>query len=823
MADENLNPIARKLRLQSLALWCAQFWTAIQRPLLVLIATLIAIWSGLFAILPQSFALLILALTACLFIISLAALMKLVVPSRYVAARVLEQNNALGHRAASSLDDVKLPESGSDELWQAHVESKRAQVNRLSIAAPRSNWRGFDPRALRLPFVMAALTAFLLGSGALQPNILSAFNFSNPIAIKTALLDAWVKPPAYTGRPPLLLTSPAMQERLKASPDLSIPENSILSLRLQSATKPRFMARSPSSPDQEVKLADLKIEEKDGVFTVEAKLDRPATLKVFDSDQVLAEWHVIPITDQPPKIEIVDELKGDDFGKLSVKWHASDDYGVKSVTAAITLADEQDKGTGFEAAGVFLYQPPEFKVPMAKPNAKDDTETSTADLASHPWAGLWAEISLTATDAAGHKTTSAPKRIRLPQRDFIMPLARAFSEQRKRFILSPDDAPDASTMIGAMLLYPFELRGRFGLQANLAGLNARLASASHSEDVVSVVTDFWPLIVAVDDGNLGDAKTRLKQLADQLRQALREGAPKEHIDELMKKLGEAMNKLAEQMQKDGEQRQADGAKPTPGQSVTPEQLQNMLDQIGKLNEQGNKDQAEQMLSQLDQMLQNLRPGQGQSAQGGKPSEGPMDGLSGLLGKQQKLMDETQRLGQDGKGDNPGQNGKEGQGNSGGDLGNKQKSLRDQLGKLGQGLGPDEGSDKFGEAGKNMGDAEDALRHGNKDEALRQQNKAMRNMLQGMGKLAEKLGKDGSGKPPGNNQQGNGQNGSNSDPLGRPQGPRRPNLGENQNIVPSDIARKRAREILEELRGRANEQGLDGETKGYINGLLKGLE
>ena len=117
----------------------------------------------------------------------------------------------------------------------------------------------------------------------------------------------------------------------------------------------------------------------------------------------------------------------------------------------------------------------------------------------------------------------------------------------------------------------------------------------------------------------------------------------------------------------------------------------------------------------------------------------------------------------------------------------------------------------------MGDAEDALRQGNKDEALRQQNKAMRNMIQGMGKLAEQMGKDGGDK------QGNGQgNSRNQDPLGR-QTNRNHDVGPNRNIVPSEIARKRAREILEELRARANEQGLDSETKGYLNGLLKGLE
>jgi hypothetical protein len=34
--------------------------------------------------------------------------------------------------------------------------------------------------------------------------------------------------------------------------------------------------------------------------------------------------------------------------------------------------------------------------------------------------------------------------------------------------------------------------------------------------------------------------------------------------------------------------------------------------------------------------------------------------------------------------------------------------------------------------------------------------------------------------------------------------------------------RRAREILEELRGRANAEGLDENTKAYIDRLLKGL-
>ena len=48
-------------------------------------------------------------------------------------------------------------------------------------------------------------------------------------------MDAWLKPPAYTGKPPMLLTSPAMAERLKTEPEITVPDKSVLSLRITGA------------------------------------------------------------------------------------------------------------------------------------------------------------------------------------------------------------------------------------------------------------------------------------------------------------------------------------------------------------------------------------------------------------------------------------------------------------------------------------------------------------------------------------------------------------------------------------------------------------
>jgi Domain of unknown function (DUF4175) len=132
------------------------------------------------------------------------------------------------------------------------------------------------------------------------------------------------------------------------------------------------------------------------------------------------------------------------------------------------------------------------------------------------------------------------------------------------------------------------------------------------------------------------------------------------------------------------------------------------------------------------------------------------------------------------------------------------------------MGSGDGGDSLGEAGKNMDGAEQSLRGEQKNEALRQQNQALRKMMEGMGKLAEQMKKDGQGNMGANGERGNGQD----DPLGRPRATHDPSVGPNKNLVPSELAMKRAREILEELRARANEEGLDEESRTYIDKLLK---
>ena len=810
--SEKLPPhLKRSVTLQRLSLRSEALWHALQGPLLVVIAALALLWSGLTGYLPRPAPAILLGVLVLAFLFSLRGLFRLRALPDHEVLRKLDAVNALRNREASSLDDELVPESeGADEIWQEHLRRKLAALTRLRVAPPSSTWRSFDPLALRLPVLMAALAAFLLGTGSLVSNLQNAAVIAAPVPPKPVVLDAWLKPPAYTGKPPLLLSSPAMVEKLKADNDLTVPEGSVLNLRVTGASKPDVAFFSPGETETPVKLDNAKLEKNDGALTGDVTLARPVTVRISDGSSELATYHISTITDEAPKIEILEDPKAAERGKLEVKWHASDDYGLKSVTAEIGLADEQADGvTGFDNNGVFLYDPPDFKLTLKKPNAKDDTETPAADLTSHPWAGLYAEITLTATDGAGHQTTTEPKRFKLPERDFIKPLAKALVEQRKRIVLDPQAAPDASTMINTMLLYPVDIASNSGLIINLAAVNNRLANAGATDDVVEVVKDMWPLILAVENGQLDDARAELKALAEELKQALRDGSSQEKIDELTRRMREAMNRLLDKLQKEGQSRAAQGLKPQgqQGPSVSQDQLQQMLNQMNKLNKDGDKNAAQDMLSQLDQLLQNLQPGEGKSADNGQNGQrDDMNALSQMMRQQRKLMDQTQRMG-----------GGEGKDQGGGDdLADKQKELHDQLGKLGQGMTGDEGSDKLGEAGKNMEGAEQSLRDGDKQGALQQQNQALRNMLQGMGKLAQQMDKNGQGNL---GQQGNRGDGT-EDPLGRPRSTTNPGVGPDRNLVPSELAMRRAREILEELRSRANEEGLDEDTKAYIDRLLK---
>jgi hypothetical protein len=236
---------------------------------------------------------------------------------------------------------------------------------------------------------------------------------------------------------------------------------------------------------------------------------------------------------------------------------------------------------------------------------------------------------------------------------------------------------------------------------------------------------------------------------------------------------------------------------------------------------GDREAAQQMLSQLRDLLDRLQSGrmadQGQSQRLGKM----MDEFGDIIGKQQGLLDDT--FGQQGKQD--GQRGqKDGQGKDGGGqgdqpgsgLGDRQRELRERLGRLQRGMGElgMQAPGQLGSAQDSMDRAERALRNGDLKGAADHESRALEQLRQGARELAQQMLRQLPSRYGLNDNRGE------LDPMGRP--PQRtdgPDPGTGVR-VPDEIDIQRAREILEELRRRLGEATRPPIELEYLERLLK---
>ena len=346
----------------------------------------------------------------------------------------------------------------------------------------------------------------------------------------------------------------------------------------------------------------------------------------------------------------------------------------------------------------------------------------------------------------------------------------------------------------------------------------RLDAAEKADDVAAVRDEIaealWQAAVQIEDGDLGNAAERLARAKERLQEALRSDATDEEIARLMDELRQATRDYMEQMAREaienGEMQQAEIP---PGQMMTQDQIQELMDRIQELSEQGRRAEAEALLEMLQQMLENMQMMMGQSGQQGEGQGGQgqqsMQGLADALREQQGLADEAFRqLQEEFRRGRQGQPGQGGEGGEPGDdapgdpqsLAERQEALRQLMEELQQGLPGAAGEaarEALRDAERNMGEARDGLEEGDTNDALDRQADAIDNLREGMREMGEDLRRA--------EAQGGGQQGqvdgettaeTGRDPLGRPIGSRG-SVGTNESLVPDADSAGRARALLDE--------------------------
>ena len=813
-------------------------------PALAALATVVGLflavsWLGVWLLLPPLARAFGVAAFAAMLVAALIPLLRLRMPGVREGLRRLDRESGLRHRPATAVADalaVTPQDPYSLALWNAHLERAQQAVRAFKAALPSPRIARRDPYAVRGLVLLACIATFFAAGGDRMRRIAAAFNWDGVVVPANFRVDAWVVPPLYTGKPPVVLPGvhPGAAFAQLRSP-VSVPVNSTLVVRATGKVDVAISGSGGVVASKEEVHAPAGTEEHR--FTVTAS--GAASVRGVGDD---VGWAFNAIPDLPPTIALTKDPQEQSRGSLLLSYRLEDDYGVTKAEATFARKD------GKAATGSHpLFGPPDFALILPQARTKKGSAQTIKDLTDHPWAGAEVTMTLVAHDDAGNIGKSAPIRFRLPQRTFTKPLARALVEQRRNLALDARAKPLVLTALEALSLAPETFTPEAGTYLGLQNIRYQLVRAKTDDDLRSVVAQLWSMAVQIEDGDMADAQTALRNAEDALRQALQNGASDQEIKALMDKLREAMNRfmqaLAQQLRNNGElSRPLDHN----ARVLSQRDLQNMLDRLENMARSGSREAAQQLLSELQQMMENLQMASPNNGGDDDQMSSELDELGDMIRQQQDLRDRTFKQGQRQRRQQGMQQGQQGQRGPGmGQLQQDQQALRDRLNKLleelkkngqgrqgqqgqgndqaqgqGQGQGGDE-TNQLGRAGQAMGEAQGELGSGDSDGAVDAQGRALDALRKGAQSLAQSMQQQ-TGQGPGQGRLGRlgrARSDDDTDPLGRPLRGRE--YGDDSNVkVPGDIDVQRARRIIEELRKRYGEIGRPQEELDYIERLLK---
>ena len=488
-----------------------------------------------------------------------------------------------------------------------------------------------------------------------------------------------------------------------------------------------------------------------------------------------------------------------------------------------------------------------LEIPLSLPglHLKEAKATAYQDLSPHPWAGLPVNITVVATDALGQTGESEPVRMDLPERTFTNPVARAIIEQRKELVKDPSSRDGVAEILDDFNKQPalFHDDTVAFLALRLAAL--RLRQPDVEAAIAAVVPLLWDTALRIEDGRVSVAEQDLRRLQQQLQEALARGASDEEIDKLRRELREAVIRYLQALAEEMRNRPADeNQQPIdPSKVLTSRDLQRMLDRARQLAHSGAQQQARELLSQMQDMLENLRTARpSQSQHGSGDAEQMMRGMRDMMQKQQQLLDRSFRA-QRGQNQRQGRNSQQQQGQMGqqgqpgdgqdgapmGDLGDsaaQQEELRHALGEMMRLHGRWHGryprsarARRASDAGRRRraaaGGAEEAISPQSQVGRSTSYSKARRDFAQ---QMQERMSK-GWGSPGDDEGTVGAPDQADRDPFGRP-------LSSNGSYDQGDVAipeegvLQKSRQILDELRRRAGERARPTIELDYIDRLLR---
>lgn len=794
-------------------------------------------------------------------------------PTRVQAERRVEADSGLTDREYEALRDR--PGAGDTVLWQAHRERMARRLAHARTRRPRAAWAKIDPYGLRISaMILMAAGVFMAGDlarfrveDAFAPRILSG-------GTGRAIADLWVEPPAYTGEPALYL-------RDRRSAD--VPEGSVLAARLAgTARTPRVTGAEAEIERIDETVWQIRVPVlQSGEITLRAgALAESVELTAIPDLPPHLALSAEPEGDAEGRIQIEFVVR-DDYGVESFALHVapeSDAAGAAIPDAAwdrVEIAPGSVTATGRDD----LYT---ASIDVARhPLSGERVAIRIAGTDGAGQEGLSAPYEMTLPeriflDPLARAVAAERKGFLGASGDYepvtAPPPEPVTGAGRLGQIIFLDDepalrierAPDAVQRLAAALDAIGDAPARYFddpiVYMGLRTAMHEVRRARAGESLSHLDEDLWQIALRAELGTLADARAALDAAERALNDAMARGADASEMAALFDAYERAMQNYLAALAREAVQDQQSAGGGSGMNALSADMLQELLDALREASELGDTEGARRALAQLMELLRNLQMqlGSGGGGQGDSPmAEALRDALEELgeqMGEQRELMEDTFEESQDGEqpgqpqGQQPGQQPGQGQpgtpgvgepytlgpdgeerplsengqaqgggqpepgqdrpGGAGGgplterELARRQGALSDRIGELAGTLTEEEAREALGRAAQAMEEAERALEQGELGGALALQDEAIEAIREAAGELAEALLDE--------------EGGDQTDPLGRGTGGRGPGDVD----IPSQAERQRARDILEELRRRAAEQGRPQEELDYIERLLE---
>ncbi len=613
----------------------------------------------------------------------------------------------------------------SRPYWVKHKARLARIIAEMEPPTLSEEWRKSDPLYLRIvtPLALIAIvaananTAMGRLSAAMDTDIGALFGADN------VTVTAWVTPPDYTGAAPIFLNS--------VDREVAVPQGSRLTLRTQSGGRPSLQRAALGESPLTGERPTLE-QASDGIWETQVGIDssQSITLNYWGER---AGWNLSAIPDEPPTVRFANEPTIGSNDELSFVWGAEDEYGVVDLQLVITPT---------EASGLDTSESDIAPVEMPTSNFRAGTDEAEIDLTRHKWAGAEVELVLAATDALGQTGYSDPVVMKLPEKLFLEPLARASQEIRlvvlredeqyttpiedmlpvlegeelglgDRLESAPDGLQRAALMLDAVTYRPESYFSDLTVYFALRRAHQLLRYANETSDAEPLDDLLWAAALRAEYGTVADAERRLNAARAALERALRDGASEDEIRRLMEAFRQAAEDyIAARMAEAIMNGSPDGGQGAPsGQEMLGgNDLADMLDALQDLTETGATDAARQLLSDVTNLLNNLNFQGGGSGSGdmfGEGSEGEANDdpapeneqrLERTLERLAEILEEQRRLNDDTLQEQFGSDPQEGQ------SGNQQGNTNGQSG-AGETGAPVTGSDgtENGSAGSETGE------------------------------------------------------------------------------------------------------------------------